>query len=132
MTMAVVLSFIMMKIVPEFEKIFQEFGLDLPAISIAAIPFSTLYVEYLGIPIIVGMAVILLGAVTVGLCYLWDMPVLRPWGDLLFRGRPAAHVLRILAVATEQRQSLCAGDAHWHACTHRCRFEMDSRGRQRR
>lgn len=106
MTMAVVLSFIMMRIVPEFEKIFQEFGLELPAISIAAIKFSNAYAEYLGIPIIVGMVVVLLGAVTIGLCYLWDMPVMRPWGDLLFRGRPAAHVLRILAVATEQRQPL--------------------------
>jgi type II secretory pathway component PulF len=106
MTMAVVLSFIMMKIVPEFEKIFQEFDLELPPISMAAVRFSMVYGDFLGIPIIVGMSIVLLGAVTVGLCYLWDMPVLRPWGDLLFRGRPAAHVLRILAVATEQRQSL--------------------------
>jgi type II secretory pathway component PulF len=106
MTMAVVLSFIMMKIVPEFEKIFQEFGLELPAISIAAVQFSNAYVEYFGIPIIVGIVVVLLGAVTIGLCYLWDMPVLRPWADLLFRGRSGAHVLRILAVATDERQPL--------------------------
>jgi type IV pilus assembly protein PilC len=106
MTMVVVISFLMIRIVPEFEKIFEEFDLELPRLSIAAVRFSMVYVEYLGIPIVVGLGVLLLGAVVVGLCYLWDMPVLRPWGDLLFRGRPGAHVLRILAVATEQRQSL--------------------------
>jgi type II secretory pathway component PulF len=105
-TMIVVLSFIMIKIVPEFEKVFQEFDLELPALSIAAVRFSMVYVEYMGIPIVVGLGVLLLAAVIVGLCYLWDMPVLRPWSDLLFRGRPAAHVLRILAVAIDERQPL--------------------------
>jgi type IV pilus assembly protein PilC len=42
----------------------------------------------------------------VALCYLADVPVLQPWADLLFRGRSTAHVLRILAVAAEQRQPL--------------------------
>jgi type II secretory pathway component PulF len=74
--------------------------------SILAIQFSNLYVEFLGIPLGIGLFVLLLGAVTVGICYLCDIPVLRPWSDLLFRGRPTAHVLLILAVATEQRQSL--------------------------
>jgi type II secretory pathway component PulF len=106
MSMVVVLSFIIIKIVPEFEKIFEEFDLELPALSIAAVRFSMVYVEYLGIPIIMGLGVFLLAAVMVGLCYLWDMPLLRPWGDLLFRGRPAAHVLRILAVAIDERQPL--------------------------
>jgi type IV pilus assembly protein PilC len=106
LTMVVVLSFIMIKIVPEFERIFQDFNLELPLISIWAIQFSNLYVQYLGIPLGMGLVVLLLGAVTVGLCYLWDVPVLKPWSDLLFRGRPTSHVLRILAVATEQRQSL--------------------------
>jgi type II secretory pathway component PulF len=55
-----------------------------------------------------------LGAIAVGICYLFDIPVLRPWHDLLFRGRPTAHVLRILAVATEQRQPL-AQALHWIA-----------------
>jgi type II secretory pathway component PulF len=106
LSMGVVLTFLMIKIVPEFEKIFEEFDLELPQISMAAIRFSIVYVDYLGIPVVIGMVVLLLGAITVGLCYLWDMPVLRPWGDLLFRGRPTAHVLRVLAVATEQRQPL--------------------------
>jgi type II secretory pathway component PulF len=106
LTMLVVLSFIMIKIVPEFEKIFQEFDLELPAISILAIQFSDLYVQFLGIPLALGLIVVLLGGVTVGVCYLWDIPVLKPWSDLLFRGRTTAHVLRILAVAAEQRQPL--------------------------
>jgi type IV pilus assembly protein PilC len=104
--MVVVLSFIMIKIVPEFEKIFQEFDLELPAVSIAAVRFSGVYIQFLAVPLGVGLLVLVLGAVTVGLCYLCDLPVLRPWSDLLFRGRATAHVLRILAVATEQRQPL--------------------------
>ena len=47
-----------------------------------------------------------MAAIVIGLCYLFDLPVLRPWSDLLFRGRPTGHLLRMLAVVTEQRQPL--------------------------
>ena len=104
--MVVVLTFIMIKVVPEFEQIFWEFDVELPQITLLAISFSDFFTQYLAAPIGLTLAALILGAIVVGICYLSDVPVLRPWGDLLFRSRGTPHVLRILAVATDQRQPL--------------------------
>jgi len=102
----VVLTFIMIKILPEFEKIFEEFDLELPAMTLSAVRFARFFTTYLAAPIGGGLVLALLGGFVVAICYLADVPVLRPWGDWLFRGRSSSHVLRILAVATEERQPL--------------------------
>ena len=101
-----VLTFLIIKIVPEFDKIFDEFEVELPAITQLAIAISYFFVHYLAAPTILALTVFALGAVVVGICYLCDVPVFRGWTDRLFHGRRTADILRILAVATEQRQPL--------------------------
>jgi type II secretory pathway component PulF len=104
--MVAVLAFIMIKLVPEFEKIFAEFSVDMPKITQLAVSVSQLFTQYFGAPIVMALVLLVFGSFIVAFCYLADLAVLRPWGEALFRGRATAHVLRILAVTTEQRQSL--------------------------
>ena len=104
--MVSVLTFIMIKILPEFNSIFSEFDLDLPASTLLAMRFANVFQTYLAAPICGLIAVLLLGGFVIGVAYLNDVPVLRPWSDWVFRRRRSTHVLRILAVATEQRQPL--------------------------
>jgi type IV pilus assembly protein PilC len=106
MIMVLILTFVMIKIVPAFTSIFQEFNLDLPATTTLAVSVSSLFVNYLALPIMLGVAALVLGSAIVGICYLCDFPVLRPFADNWFRGRRLADILRILAVATEERQPL--------------------------
>jgi type IV pilus assembly protein PilC len=103
-----VLTFLMIKIVPEFQAIFNEFEVELPPITHLAIAVSYFFMEYLAAPTILALMILLIGAVVIGICYLCDVPVFRGWTDRLFRGRRTADILRILAVATEQRQPLAA------------------------
>src|SRR3954470_19177373 len=104
--MSLILTFVMIKIVPAFSQIFQEFGLDLPAPTQLAVRLSSLFVKFLAVPVILGFVILVLGAIIVGICYLCDFAVLRPFTDRWFRGRRLADILRILAVATEERQPL--------------------------
>lgn len=104
--MVAVLTFVMIKIVPQFVSIFSEFGLRLPAMTELAVRASQLFVTYLAPPMVFGFFLLFLGSLIVAICYLCDIPVLRPLSDFLFRGRQRADVLRILAVATEQRRPL--------------------------
>jgi protein transport protein HofC len=117
MMMVIVLAFVMIRIVPEFEKIFSEFDLDLPAVTRLAVEVSEFFTRYAGAPILLGLLLVLLGSTIVGMCYLVDLPVLRPWSEWLFPGRATSAVLRILAVAIEQRQSLVQA-LNWLADTH--------------
>jgi len=56
-----ILTFIMIKIVPEFEKIFEEFDLDLPPMTLLLVKISNLCVQYWylipGIPISIWLTV---------------------------------------------------------------------------
>src|SRR6478672_10580092 len=104
--MIVILTFVMIKIVPEFAQIFREFNMDLPPSTMLAVQVSSIFVEFLAVPVILTFVVLLLGSLIVGICYLCDFPVLRPFSDRWFRGRRLADILRILAVATEERQPL--------------------------
>ena len=106
MVMVIILTFVMIKILPEFSKIFSEFDLALPAMTLGAIEFAQFFGDYLAAPIGGFLVLSLLCGIAVGIAYLSDVPVLRPWSDWLFRSRRSTHVLRILAVATEQRQPL--------------------------
>lgn len=104
--MATVLAFLMIKIVPEFEQIFDEFGLDLPAMTLVAIRLSMFTVNFLAAPLLLAFLAATAVAITVGILYLCDIRVLRWFGDLFLPGRSTADVLRILAVATGERQPL--------------------------
>ncbi len=82
--LALVMTFLMIKIVPEFEKIFEDFDLELPKLTLLAVSVSQFTVTYLGVPLLLLAVFGLLAAMIVGVCYLTDRNVLR-WS-----GRSAA------------------------------------------
>jgi type II secretory pathway component PulF len=104
--LSLIMTFLMIKIIPEFEKIFVEFDVELPQMTLLAVSLSQFTVNYLAAPVFLLMVGGTLVALLVGIFYLCDLPVLRWLGDRLFRGRRTADVLRILAVSTEHRQPL--------------------------
>jgi type II secretory pathway component PulF len=106
--MSGVLAFLMIKIIPQFNQIFDEFDIELPAITELAIIVSAYQMQnaMLGVLMVVVVIALVVMIFVVGLCYLLDFPVLQSMTDRLFRGRRVGDVLRILAVATEHRQPL--------------------------
>jgi protein transport protein HofC len=62
--------------------------------------------QYLALPIAFGFIVTTLAAVVIAIMYLCDIPILSPLADRIFRGRRTADILRILAIATENREPL--------------------------
>jgi general secretion pathway protein F len=104
--MAGVFAFVMIKIVPEYAKIFDEFGLSLPAMTQLLIVLSSYFQRYLAVPIVFALLLAILGTIAVSILYLCDIPVLSPLYDRIFRGRRTAEILRILALATEYREPL--------------------------
>jgi len=106
MFMGALLTFIMIKIVPEFRKIFYEFDLDLPMFTQLLVNFSEFVVSVLALPLAVSFVALLVAAIIVGICFLCDEPPLKWFSDRFFRGRRIADVLRIVALATEYREPL--------------------------
>jgi type II secretory pathway component PulF len=101
-----VLTFVMIKIIPAYRDIFEEFDVALPRVTELAVASSNLFVNYLFLPMVLAMLLFLLMMAVVGLSILFDLPIFRGSTDRLFWGRQTGDVLRILAVATEQRQPL--------------------------
>lgn len=98
-------TFLMIRILPEYEAIFADFGLQLPAITIVLVAMSNFAVQFwylFALPLV--WSVIL--AFVCSILYLCDLPVLNPLTDRLFRPRLTGHVLRILALTAEHRHSL--------------------------
>jgi type II secretory pathway component PulF len=104
--MILVMTFIMIKIVPAFRDIFTEFALPLPALTEFAVQYSSFFVRYLASPMAICIALAILTASISGIFYLFDVPIMRPLSTLFFKGRRFANVLRIFALATEERQPL--------------------------
>lgn len=101
--MIAIMTFLMIKILPAYNDIFREFGLTLPPMTELAITSSKFFVNYLAGPVVLVIIFIAVAAAVIWCCYLCDFAVLRPIADRLFRGRRIAEVLRILAVAAEER-----------------------------
>jgi type II secretory pathway component PulF len=106
MVMTVVLTFVMIKLVPEFEKIFAEFDVELPAMTRFAVSMSQFSVQYLAVPLSLAFVAMTLAAIALGILYLCDISALSRLVDVLFTGKRTADVLRIMAVATDERQPL--------------------------
>jgi len=104
--LTLVAIFMMIKIIPEYYQIFSEFDLELPSMTLLVISMSAFFVDYLAVPLILMIILAGVTAITVALLYLCDIPILQPLTDRLMRTKLMADVLRMLAVATEQRQSL--------------------------
>lgn len=99
-------TFILIKIVPSFEKIFDDFELELPEVTLHLISVSSLFTGFPFLNFFLGASALLLilTGIPISICYLCDIPVLRPLTDRLFFTRHRALVLRLLAVATEQKK----------------------------
>jgi type II secretory pathway component PulF len=104
--MSGVVTFVMIKIVPEFSKIFYEFDLELPLMTQLAVNVSDYFVNFLAVPILLMGLAASVAAIVIGICYMLDYPAMAWLGDMIFRGRRTADVLRILAIAIEHRQPL--------------------------
>jgi type IV pilus assembly protein PilC len=96
----------MIKIVPEFVKIFYEFGLELPTSTQLLVAFSEFVVNVLAVPIALLTFFLLLVATVIAICFLCDEPPMQWFADRFFRGRRIADLLRIIALATENREPL--------------------------
>jgi len=96
-------AFLMIKIIPSYQAIFDDFELELPAITNSLMMFSSLLIDSHLIYLLLGCLVLTLLAIflTVVL-YLCDIPVLRPISDRLFFTQHRAFVLQLLAIAAEQ------------------------------
>jgi type II secretory pathway component PulF len=102
--MFAVLAFVMIKIIPAYQQIFEEFEMELPALTQLAISFSTDFLAYLAVPSLLVLLFVLTSALMIGVFQLFDVNILRWISDHMFGGNSDADVLRILAVAAEQRQ----------------------------
>jgi type II secretory pathway component PulF len=101
-----IVTFVMIKIVPEFRMIFEEFDIELPAMTEYAVALSKFSVNYVAVLVIWALLMVVLAGSVVSICYLCDYPILQSLTDRVFRKRRSAHIFRILAVATEHRAPL--------------------------
>jgi type II secretory pathway component PulF len=100
------MTFVMAKIVPSFQAIFDDFELDLPDLTIYLIAVADMFVESHAAALLVMLIPLLFLAVIVtAICYLCDIPVLRPLTDRVFMGFHRGLVLRLLAVAAQRGES---------------------------
>lgn len=104
--MGLVAVFMMIKIIPEYQKIFEEFDMELPTLTWFVVSVSDYVVHYLAIPLVILIVWGGVAAIAIGVLYLCDIPILQRVTDRLFRAGRMAELLRMLAVATEHRQSL--------------------------
>ena len=111
-----ILTFVMIKIVPAMQRIFEEFGIELPAFTILLIKISYGFVNYwyLGMPILLIALWLGLGS---ALRYMGlverDM-----WGLTWFRRRVhTAAILETVAMFVDAKRPITealAGLAHWY------------------
>jgi type II secretory pathway component PulF len=101
-----VMTFVMLRIVPVFQKMFEEFGLKLPEMTMLLINFSNWFVQrgwFLSFPLMILLTICAWTVPIAAICYMvgWfprDLPVL--WR--LFRRYDGAIVMRGLALAVRR------------------------------
>jgi type IV pilus assembly protein PilC len=102
-TMALIMTFVMIKIVPSFQAIFDDFELELPQITRMLVSVSYNFATS-GVAAVLVLLIILLllAAISTAIAYLCDLPVLRPLTDRVFMGFHRSLVLRLLAIAAQK------------------------------
>ena len=104
LTMGVMMGFFCAFIVPQFESIFWDFGVELPEMTQVIINASG---YSLGWALLAFIAIVsLIVAFIVGVFYLLDTPVLRFVTDRVSRNAHVADALRLLALAIEHKAEL--------------------------
>ena len=100
--MAPMMLFVFFNIVPAFDAIFQDFGVDLPIMTIAVIAAGNAFINYwyLALPFVF----LFIAAVIVYLILQTNVVTFRPIGlRRVFRSTDAAKFLRIFAVGVRHR-----------------------------
>lgn len=100
--MLAVSSFVMIKIVPSFQMIFEDFDLELPHLTIFVINVGGWFEQYMLAPLVMIVLALFLASAAIGILYLCGVPVLRPVIDRLTFSYHEAQILRLLAVAFRQ------------------------------
>jgi type II secretory pathway component PulF len=108
-----IVAFVVIQILPSYRAIFQDFDLELPAMTTQFIAISnSLGRSFVGPRslenLIVLVPVVALGLLAIVLLYLLDVPVLQRLTDRLGMSRHRAQVMRLLAMALEQRRPIDA------------------------
>jgi len=109
LVMSGILVFLMTKIIPSFEMIFEDFELELPQITASLISVSSMLVNSpFSAMAGLGFSLLMFSIFLTVICYLCDFPVLRPFADRLFFSRHRAQVLRLLAITAERGKPFTA------------------------
>lgn len=102
-----VITFVMLRIVPVFQKMFQEFGLELPVMTKLVINVSTLIVEHgfwIAAPVTMAFTSVVLAAfVWGGLFFIGWFPRDLPFVWRVFKRYDGALVMRGLALAVRRQ-----------------------------
>ena len=104
--MFAVVSFVMLKIVPSYQAIFEDFDLDVPPITTWVINVSNGVGQILGPPLLLAAIIGALTALVIAIFYLCDIPILQRLTDRLTLARHRAQVMRLLAVGFDQSQPI--------------------------
>jgi type II secretory pathway component PulF len=107
-----VVTFVMIKIIPSFQSIFEDFDLQLPAITTSVILASDYFSRILGGPILALLLLAALAGLVIAILYLCDIPVLRRLTDRVLFSRHRAEVMRLLAAGFEQGKPVDQSLAH--------------------
>ena len=106
-TMTMVLSAVMFFIIPQFEKIFFEFGLDLPSSTQLLVDLSGNSAVHVILFLFFAFLLLsLLGGGILLILYLIDIPALQRFTDWIFRSRHTSNTLRMIALSIEHRGDL--------------------------
>lgn len=100
--MLAVSTFVMIKIVPSFQSIFEDFDLELPLITIFVINVGQWFENYMLAPMLMIVFALFMAAAATGILYLCGVPVLRPVIDRLTFAYHQAQILRLFTVAFRQ------------------------------
>jgi type II secretory pathway component PulF len=107
--MGIVVGFVMIRIAPQFRQIFQEFDMELPVITeLLFFGVSNTAVRPLGMLILICIPPLILVVFAMGVLHLFEVPILNPILDYLFRARHRANVLRLLAMAADSRHDFAS------------------------
>lgn len=107
MIMVGILTFVMIKIVPSYHSIFEDFDLELPIMTIYLISIadSSLSRGFVGLLSLCIFGFLLIGVVIFFL-YLCDIAALRPLADRVFFAKHRALVLRLLSIGIQEGKPL--------------------------
>lgn len=101
LTLVVVMTFSMVKIVPSYQQIIADFDLEMPGVTQFLIALAN-GIEQLGVVLLFAAVALLAAAMFVAVAYLCDWHVLQPLFDRIAFPRRRASVLRLLAAALER------------------------------